>query len=163
MFDVAGCVCLCQNLVLVYDLGIFVDNLVLKYDVLADLSVSHHDAALEGGAFSDLDTAADDGIFDRSLDLAAVGDERVLDICFIIELGRAGIGGPGVDRPVCAEQSGGLVDIDQVEVCFVIGLQARDGSEEAMVLNSADIELAALCVDDVGQWYPRRQGSWRFR
>ena len=155
MLDVTGSVGLCQDLVLVDDLGIFVDNLVLQYDVLADLCISHHDAALDRGAFSDLDAAADDGIFDRTLDFAAVGDERVLDICFIVELGRAGIGGPGVDGPVCAEQGSGLVDIDQVKVGLVIGLQARDGSEEAMMFDSTDIELAAFRIDDVGQCVDR--------
>ncbi len=151
MLDVAYCAGLGENLVLMDDLSIFVDDLVLDHDVFTDLSVCQDNAALDNCALADGDAAADDGIFHCAVDFAAVGDQGILDLCLIIELGRAGIGCSGVDRPVGGEQGSGLVDVDQSLVCLVVGLQAGDGSEEAVVLDRTDIQLAALGVDDVGQ------------
>ena len=117
VFDIADRAGLCEDLVLVDDLRVFVDNLILENDVLADLCIGQDDAALDNRALADGDTAADNRIFHCAVDFAAVGDQGILDLCLIKELSRAGIGGSGVDRPVGGEQGCGLVDVDQSLVC----------------------------------------------
>ena len=64
VFDVSGILCRSDDLVLVIDRDIFVNNLVLKINVLADLGVSCDVAAFHYGALADLNTAADHGIYD---------------------------------------------------------------------------------------------------
>jgi len=154
-FDVSGLVGLSKDLVFMDDLCVFVDDLVLQDDIFTDLGMCIDNTAFDDGTLADGNAAADDGILNGSADLAAVGNKGVLDYGFIIELGRAGIGSPGIDRPVRSEEGSGFIKIDEVHICLVIGLEAGDGSKEAVVLDPAHIELAAFCVDDVGECVDR--------
>ena len=100
VFDISDFSLGSADAVLVFDLDIFVNDLVLEMYVVADGRVSADVAALDHGALADDYAAGDDRILNSSADLAAVGDEGVLDFRFIIVLAGAGIIGSGVDRPV---------------------------------------------------------------
>ena len=133
------------------DLDIFVNDLVLDMYILTDGCVSADVAALDHGTLADDYAAGDDGILNSSSDLAAVGDERVLDFCFIIVLAGAGIVGSGIDRPVGCEELSCLCRIEKLLVGIIVALEAGDRSEVSEVLNCADFEIADLGVDNVGE------------
>ena len=107
------------------DLDIFVNDLILEVYILADGRVSADVAALDHGALADDYAACDDGILNSSADLAAVGDERVLDFCFIIVLAGGGIIGSGVDRPVGCEELSCLCRIEKLLVGVIVALSIR--------------------------------------
>ena len=78
-------------------------------------------------------------------------DEGVLDFRFIIVLAGAGIIGSGVDRPVRCEELSCLCRIEKLLVGVIVALKAGDRSKVSEVLNCANIEIADLGVDDVGE------------
>ena len=151
VLDVSGILLVSDDAVLVIDRDILVNDLVLEMYIVADRGVSADVAALDHGALADDYAAADNRIFDHSVDLAAVGDEGVLDFRFIIVLAGAGIIGSGVDRPVRCEELSGLFRIEKLRIGVIVALEAGDRSEVSEVLNGTDIQIADLGIDDVGQ------------
>ena len=102
--DITGRLRIGNDLSALGDLRPFVNNLVLQMYVFADHRVCQDHAVLYNSAFPDLASASDNTVFNSSLDQAAVGYNRIPDLCAVKILSGAGIVGPGVDRPFRIEQ-----------------------------------------------------------
>ena len=93
--DISRVSLLSNNLIAVNNLGPFIHNLILKMCILADNSMSKYNTVLNHGTWFDLAATSDNRILYSSLDQTSVGDNRILNICSLKILSRAGVVGSG--------------------------------------------------------------------
>ena len=120
-------------------------------NAFADRRVGEDQAVLDDSAGLDGDVSADDAVVNRAFDHAAVGDEGVLDGAARLDLGRAGIGRLGVDRPVRLEEVLRGIEVCERQVGVIVALKVCDRCEVTLVSNRTDIQLCALRADDLSQ------------
>ena len=72
-------------------------------DILADLNTGENDTVLHDSALLDGAATSDYGALNGALDLASIGDHRFSHVCALVILGRTGVVGSDVDRPVICE------------------------------------------------------------
>ena len=91
--DISRVSLLSNNLIAVNNLGPFIHNLILEMCILADNSMSKYNTVLNHGTWFDLAATSDNRILYSSLDQTSVGDNRILNICSLKILSRAGVVG----------------------------------------------------------------------
>ena len=74
-------------------------------DILTDGAVCKNYTVLDNSALFDGTATSDNGILYSSLDHGAVGDNGVGNISCVKIMGRAGVIGACIDRPVIMERS----------------------------------------------------------
>ena len=140
--DITGRLRIGNDLSALGDLRPFVNNLVLQMYVFADHRVCQDHAVLYNSAFPDLASASDNTVFNSSLDQAAVGYNRIPDLCAVKILSGAGIVGPGVDRPFRIEQVLCCLEVNKRNIGVKIALEISDRSEVSSVRYAADIQFS---------------------
>ena len=114
--DISRVSLLSNNLIAVNNLGPFIHNLILEMCILADNSMSKYNTVLNHGTWFDLAATSDNRILYSSLDQTSVGDNRILNICSLKILSRAGVVGSGIDRPFRIEQGICCLEVNQREM-----------------------------------------------
>ena len=119
--------------------------------ILADNSMSKYNTVLNHGTWFNLAATSDNRILYSSLDQTSVGDNRILNICSLKILSRAGVVGSGIDRPFRIEQSVCCLEVDQRDVCVVVAVEICDRSKVTSVGNTTDIKFSGTGVYDLGK------------
>ena len=94
-------------------------------------------AIFDHSTFFNDDTTANDGIFDCSLDMAAIGHHRRYSTAFIKILCRCRIIGTCIDRPSGENMSFAFSIIQQGHIGIIITLKIADTGKEAAQRNAA--------------------------
>lgn len=119
--------------------------------ILADNSMSKYNTVLNHGTWFDLAATSDNRILYSSLYQTSVGDNRILNICSLKILSRAGVVGSGIDRPFRIEQGICCLEVNQRDVCVVVAVEICDRSKVTSVGNTTDIKLSSTGVYKPGQ------------
>ena len=133
------------------DLGMLVDYVVFDMDTLADGCGREDDAVFDDAALFDDASSSDDRVLDGPLNETSIGDHRILHICIIEILGRAGVISPGVDGPFIVEQISCGLKVDQRNICVIVTLEICNGCKVTSVGYTADIQLLAGSIDNICQ------------
>ena len=117
--------------------------------VLADPGICEDDAVLHNSTVLDGYTTADDAVFHKAFNRAAVRDKGVPYLSLLVILCGCGITGNGVDGPVIMEEAVGVVYIDQIEIRLKIALEIGNRREISTVSDTSYIQIIYLGVDEL--------------
>ena len=121
------------------DLSPFINDLILHMNVFADCGVCKNNTVLYNSALFDLASTSDNRVLHTSFNETAVGDNRVIHVCAVKILSRAGVVCSGIDRPFWIEKVLRVFKINERHVCVKVALEICDGSKESLVGYAADI------------------------
>lgn len=133
------------------DVRVLVNDIILYRNILADGSARKDDTVLYDSAFLHYAATANDGILHCSFNQAAIGDNGIFHRCRLEILGRTGIIGPCVDRPIFIKKACCCLCINQLCIRMIETLKVCYRSEVSVMRYAAHIQLVALKVDDLCQ------------
>ena len=128
-----------------------VDDLAGQVHILLDGRVAEDHAVLHDGALLDLHVSADDRVLHGAGDHAAVGNHRIPDGCGLIVVHRAGVRGDGVDWPCGGDELRGDIVVQKLHVGVIVAAEVGDRCKVPLVLNTPDVEIGILDVQDICQ------------
>src|SRR5699024_8195258 len=127
--DIAGSVGSGDDLFYMDQFGMFIYYLIFYIDIFSYDRVRKDYTVFHYSSFFDHTASSYNGIFHGSFDEAAVGNDRIFYISIFEILGRTGIIGPGVNRPVNAEKTLAGFHIDKRDIGIIVTLKIGDRCE----------------------------------
>ena len=123
---------------------------IFDMDILTDGAVCKNYTVLDNSALFDGTATSDNGILYSSLDHGAVGDNGVGNIGCVKIMGRTGVVGACIDRPVIMERIGCSFVVDQIHICIVIALESVIDAISAMRYTThIQLTVSAAGIDHV--------------